>query len=206
MEINEIKTRLTIFAVLSHYSLKQDKNNMLRCPFHPDETASMKIYPETGTFHCFGCGANGDVIEFIQRKEETTKHKALLKASELVGESQPTNISPKPKNNTQTDHKDESTEALAKVEILTKIFTYFQNGLHSGVAKRPKDYLAGRSLNPESLELGYNSGQFHHRGKLNEKDTQACKEAGLLIPYNGSVPNASGTSYRALPRTASSFL
>src|SRR6056297_1238622 len=87
MEINDIKSRLSILTVLSHYNLKPDRNGMLRCSFHPDKKASMKIYPETGTFHCFGCGANGDVIEFIQRKEKITKHQALLKAAELAGES-----------------------------------------------------------------------------------------------------------------------
>jgi DNA primase len=86
------------------------------------------------------------------------------------------------------------------VEILTKIFTYFKNGLHSGIAKRPTEYLQSRNLNPELLELGYNSGQFHHRGGLNETDKQACINAGLLNPYKGSVPNAKGTTYTAFAK------
>lgn len=55
-------------------------------------------------------------------------------------------------------------------------------------------------LNFEILDLGYNSGQFHHRGNLSDTDKQACINVGLLIPYNGSVPNANGTTYTAFAK------
>ena len=189
MDIRDIKQRLTIGTVLNHYSLRPDKNNMLNCPFHEDHNASMKIYPDTNTFNCFGCGKNGDAIEFCSLKEES-KHKGILKAAELCNISTPTNgkkIQPKkPTHN--------------HIEILTKIFTYFQNGLNTSMAKKPKEYLQSRNLNHELLEVGYNSGQFHHRGKLNEPDLQACISAGLLIPYSGTVPNANGTTYTAFAK------
>src|SRR6056297_4111652 len=91
MEISDIKQRLTIHTVLKHYGLQADRNGMLKCPFHADDTASMKIYKQTNTFNCFGCGKNGDAIEFIQQKENCSKHKALVKASELCGETKPIN-------------------------------------------------------------------------------------------------------------------
>lgn len=69
MEILEIKSRLSILTVLENYGLKPNRHNQIKCPFHKDDKPSMKIYTETNTFNCFGCGANGDVIEFIQRKE-----------------------------------------------------------------------------------------------------------------------------------------
>jgi DNA primase len=186
MEIQEIKSRLDIAKVLKHYGLNPDRNGMLKCPFHADDTASMKIYPNTNTFNCFGCSKNGDVIEFIQLKENCNKHTALLRASELAGETKPINgKAVLKKSQSKQNH----------TEILTKIFTYFQNGLNSSVAKKPKEYLQNRNLNHELLQVGYNSGQFHHRGKLNEKDLQACINAGLLIPYNGSIPKAKGSTY-----------
>jgi DNA primase len=60
---------------------------------------------------------------------------------------------------------------------------------------KPKQYLKKRNLASDLLEIGYNSGQFHHRGKLSDQDQQACIRAGLLIPYSGSVPNGNGTTY-----------
>ncbi|MCC6626177.1 MAG: toprim domain-containing protein [Chloroflexi bacterium] len=40
-----------------------------RCPFHDDRTPSFTVYPEQGTYHCFGCGAHGDVIAFVMTRE-----------------------------------------------------------------------------------------------------------------------------------------
>ena len=142
MEIREIKQRLSILAVLNHYGLQPDKNNMLKCPFHTDDTASMKIYPNTNTFNCFGCGKNGDQIEFCTLKEGS-KHKGLLKATELAGEVKPINGKPKPQK---------SQPKQNYTEILTNIFNYFQNGLNSSVAKKPKEYFQSRNLNHELLE------------------------------------------------------
>jgi len=189
MEIQDIKQRLSILSVLKYYGHHPDRNNMLKCPFHADDTPSMKIYPNTNTFNCFGCGKNGDVIEFIQLKENCSKHEAILKAAELAGEVKPINNKPK-----QPKQKQNHTETL------TSFFTYFQNNLNHPVAIKPKEYLKSRNLNYELLEIGYNSGQFHHRGKLDEADTKACVDAGLLIPYKGSVPNATGTTYTAFAK------
>ena len=195
MEIKEIKSRLTIQTVLSHYNLEPDKNNMLCCPFHPDDTASMKVYPNTNTFNCFGCGKNGDQIEFCTLKEDS-KHKGLLKATELSGEIKPINNKPKqPNSQTKENHTDLSAVDLSKVEILTRIFTYFRNGLNHPVSVKPKEYLKGRNINHELLEIGYNSGQFHHRGQLSETEKQSCAEAGLLIPYKGHNPNTTAETY-----------
>ena len=185
MEITEIKARLSLQTVLKHYNLSPDRNNMLKCPFHADGTASLKVYPQTNTFNCFGCGKNGDPIEFCTLKEGS-KHKGLLKATELAGEITPINNK---QNHSETQTKENHTE------ISTKIFEGFKNGLNHPVSVKPKEYLQSRNLNYQLLELGYNSGQFHHRGQLNESDKRACIKAGLLIPYSGSVPNANGTTF-----------
>ena len=87
MEISDIKHRLSILKVLSHYHLKPDKNHRLCCPFHNDNTPSLQVYPETGTWTCFSsnCSAgSGDQVDFIMRKEGITKHLAILKAQEAT--------------------------------------------------------------------------------------------------------------------------
>ena len=192
MEIPEIKQRLSIETVLSHYSLQPDRHHLLKCPFHNDEDPSLKIYPETNTFNCFGCGVAGDVIEFIERYEASTgsactKHEAIIKAQGLTDISPAMKLPPLPVEPVQTPGE--------RIEILAKIFESFRHGLHHPVSVKPKEYLKGRNLSADLLEIGYNSGQFHHRGKLSDQDQQACIKAGLLIPYSGSVPNGSGTTY-----------
>lgn len=192
MEISEIKQRLSIETILNHYNLQADKNGMLCCPFHKEDKPSLKIYTDTNTFNCFGCSANGDVIEFIQKKESCSKHAAILKAKSLIGES--------PQTIKQRKQVITKETKLDHTEILSKIFTSFNNGLKSSTAKHPQSYLESRSLRHDKLELGYNSGQFHHRGKLNQADMQACIAAGLLIPYKGAIPKAKGQTYTAFAK------
>lgn len=179
MEIKEIKQKLSIQTVLRYYGHTPDRNNMLKCPFHDEESASMRIYPDTNSFHCFGCGKSGDTIEFCSLKEGG-KHKGILKSAELCGEIQ--QGTPKPsKKEPQLKEKD--------TDILAGVFDSFKKGLHSPVSKRPKQYLATRNLNYNKLEMGYNSGQYHYKGKLTEAEIQHWLDAGLLIPYSGRVPN-----------------
>jgi DNA primase catalytic core len=185
MEISEIKQRLSIETVLSHYNLKPDRHNFLKCPFHDDQEPSLKIYPETNTFNCFGCGAAGDVIEFIERYEKKGKHEAILKAQGLTGVEPAIKLPPFPEEPAQLPKE--------RTEILTRIFESFKHGLRHPVSVKPKEYLQKRNLDSAKLEAGYNSGQFHHHGKLSEADQRACIKAGLLIPYGGSVPNGSVT-------------
>lgn len=194
MEIPEIKANLSILTVLAKYGLKPDKHEMLPCPFHEDKSPSLKVYPKTNTFNCFGCGATGDTIQFIELYEKCNKHEAILKAQDFIGVPPLPNPKPKPEKPEPPQTPEERTA------ILTKIFESFKNGLNHPVSVKPKEYLKSRNLNPELLEMGYNSGQFHHHGKLPEADQKACIKAGLLIPYNGSVPNATGTTYTAFAK------
>src|ERR1700727_1947059 len=88
MELKEIKALLSMETVLGHYGLKPDKSDRLLCPFHPDKTPSLQIYPKTNTYCCFSsnCTAGtGDTIQFIQLMEKGSKHEALVKAAALCG-------------------------------------------------------------------------------------------------------------------------
>lgn len=59
-----IKKAVTTRQAAELYGLKVSRNGMTRCPFHPDRTPSMKV---DARFHCFGCGADGDVISFVEQ-------------------------------------------------------------------------------------------------------------------------------------------
>lgn len=94
MTIEQIKSKLSIDAVLNHYGLKPNRNKMLCCPFHDDKNPSMQVYPETNTVHCFSgnCEHTGkaiDQIDFILHKEKCTKHEAIQKAKSLLGVIEP---------------------------------------------------------------------------------------------------------------------
>lgn len=64
--INEIKYKNDIEDIISQYSVlkRRGKNLVGLCPFHSEKTPSFTVYPENGSFYCFGCGVGGDVITF----------------------------------------------------------------------------------------------------------------------------------------------
>ncbi|PVD49353.1 DNA primase [Terrimonas sp.] len=193
MELRQIKEQLTIRQVLQHYGLKPDKNNRLLCPFHPDKTPSLQIYPATNTWCCFSSNCNagtGDQVQFIELYEKCSKHEALVKAAEMVE-----GVGSKPARMTGADGAEGKiieakpvlpaarlfieADTIAKEAVLMKLFKYFAKALP--LSKKAVDYLEGRAINYKAHEAGYNSGDWHH--KLNEKNFIAsCEQYGLLKP------------------------
>lgn len=65
-EADAIKGAVTMTDICNRYGIEIENHHFVKCPFHAERTASMKIYPGSGGYHCFGCGAHGDVIRFVQ--------------------------------------------------------------------------------------------------------------------------------------------
>lgn len=172
MEISDIKTHLTLSQVLDHYGLKPDKNQRLHCPWHDDKTPSLQLYPKTNSWTCFSsnCSAgSGDAIEFCA-KMEGDKHKGILVAKSLVngtGINEPAQLS-------KTAMPETGRQA-----VLTKLFGYFKNAVSS--SKPARDYLGSRNLDPAKIEVGYNSGQFHHGTRKDQALIESCLKYGLLL-------------------------
>ncbi len=72
--IREIHARLSIADVIgAHVQLRKRGNDLVGlCPFHSEKTPSFHVHPDRGFFKCFGCGAGGDVITFVQKIENLT--------------------------------------------------------------------------------------------------------------------------------------
>jgi DNA primase len=174
MELSEIKSRLSILQVLDHYGLTPDKHNRLLCPFHPDKTPSLQIYPATNTYCCFSsnCQAGtGDVVQFIQLKENCSKHEALVKAAAMAGGN---DFIPTPQ---AAPHNHADT--LAREAVLAKVFTYYRMGLAR--SKKAVDYLQGRCLEYGKLEIAFNSGGLHVENKHHHL-VESMVQYGLLKP------------------------
>lgn len=165
MEIRDIKTHLSILTVLNSYNLKPNKNNMLKCPFHEDKDPSLKIYTNTNTFNCFGCGKAGDQIEFIQLKEKCSKHEAIEKANTLAN--------PLHKINPTPMEKTEDKNLLPRIAVLSKV-AQDSKASYKRTANA-KDYIRSRKLDPDKLEVGYIGTDF---GKTWNKQ---LKESGLQL-------------------------
>jgi DNA primase len=69
--LREIRARVDIAAFIGGYvPLKKRGNDLVGlCPFHAEKTPSFHVHPDRGFFKCFGCGAGGDVVTFLQKTE-----------------------------------------------------------------------------------------------------------------------------------------
>jgi len=104
-------------------------------------------------------------------KESCTKHEAIVKAKEMINGN---GSSTKANSPTQIP-----MDELPKIAVLTKMFTYFKNGVHN--SKPAKEYLEKRGLDFTKTEVGYNSGQFHHGKRKDEALINSCIKYGILL-------------------------
>jgi DNA primase len=189
MEIQEIKNKLTLSDVLKHYNLKPDKNLRLNCPFHEDKTPSLQVYYKTHTAYCFSsnCKTHGkslDVIDFILHKENCTKAEAIQKAISMTGnEINSNNITAAPI----------IKPTISKEQFLQNMFTYFKNAVHN--SKPAQEYIKSRNLDSSKIEVGYNTGQFHHGTRKDEILIQQCLQYGLLS-NNDRLARTGEASYK----------
>jgi DNA primase len=179
MELKDIKQQLSIDRVLSHYSLKPDKNNRLLCPFHNDKNPSLQIYPATNTYCCFSSNCNagtGDTIQFIQLMESLpaggrncNKHEALVKATALLNGNTITPTQPVAKFFIET-------EPMERIAVLTKAFKSFSKALP--MTKKAVEYMQSRALDYKLHEVGFISDRYHH--ETGRAMLDSCAKIGLL--------------------------
>ena len=70
MTKEEIKAVYSMRDIVARYDLQPNRSGYIHCPFHRDPDPSLKIYEKD--FHCFGCGANGDIFNFVQMMEDVS--------------------------------------------------------------------------------------------------------------------------------------
>ena len=83
-----IKAAISVKQAAEHYGLKAGRNGMACCPFHNDRHPSLKLNEEY--FFCFGCGAKGDVIDFVARLFDLSSYEAAQRLAVDFG------LDPKP--------------------------------------------------------------------------------------------------------------
>lgn len=66
MTLDEVKA-IPMRAVVERYGLRPDRAGFIHCPFHQEKSGSMKVYARDA--HCFGCGWNGDQVDFVRQMD-----------------------------------------------------------------------------------------------------------------------------------------
>jgi DNA primase len=86
-DLDEIQQRCDITEIISGYLplKKAGRNFKANCPFHHEKTPSFIVSPDKQIFHCFGCGAGGDVFSFIMKQERMDFPEAVRFLAEKTG-------------------------------------------------------------------------------------------------------------------------
>ena len=142
--IREIKYRNDIETSISQYvNLKRRGKNLVGlCPFHSEKTPSFTVYPESGSFYCFGCGAGGDVFTFTGLIENLDYIESVKLLAERSGVALP------------QDGYDDSMQRLKNTiyDINRETARFFHKTLMSPEGKWALDYLVGRGLSLSTIK------------------------------------------------------
>ena len=176
VDFEEIKKTTDLAAVVRAHGVelkKAGRNWKGRCPFHEDKTPSFIVTPEKGLFHCPGCGAAGNVIQFVARMENLTDREAALKLLDAVpGVSRGSEIAPPPK------------PTAKDTELFAAIIEHYHETLLTvrGSNKRGLEYLQRRGLGDvetlQHFKIGLADGSL--KTILSGAQLENAKALGLI--------------------------
>ncbi|MGB2705558.1 MAG: DNA primase [Candidatus Omnitrophota bacterium] len=143
--INRILDRVDIVEIISGYVplKKAGQNFKARCPFHQEKTPSFMVNPAKQIFHCFGCGAGGNVISFLMKYEKMDFIEAIKTLADKA------NV-PLPRQRPGEREKTSFAERLYEVNNLACGF--FQENLAGEAGREARRYFIQRGLNERTIK------------------------------------------------------
>ncbi len=160
------------------------------CPFHSEKTASFSVHATRQFYHCFGCGASGDVFSFVQKVENITFPEAVRVIAQKLGVPMP-----KVSFSSPQEARDAKLR-MALLDVHERAAEFFQQCLRRPEGARAREYLKGRGLDEEMIahfRIGYapDSGFQLRDGLRREFDEDTLRESGL---FKESGPQLSAIS------------
>ena len=151
--IEEVRMKNDIVDVVSQYVKLNRRGSTYfgLCPFHNEKTPSFSVTPSKQMYYCFGCGAGGNVFNFVMEYENYTFGEALQHLADRAGVQLP-----KIEYSGEAKRKAERRAVLLEINRLAARYFYYQ--LRRETGKQAYAYLTGRGLSEETIKkfgLGY---------------------------------------------------
>ncbi len=141
--IQQIRDNNDIESVIGSYiDLKRRGKNLVGlCPFHNEKTPSFTVYPETASYYCFGCGAGGEVINFVRNIENLDFMEAVKLLADRAGLQLP------------QDNYDDSAAKLRRriYEANREAARFYHETLFTEQGKQQLAYLDKRKISPKMI-------------------------------------------------------
>ena len=174
-DFERIKATTDIVRVVESYGValkKVGNDHVGLCPFHEDKKPSLHVTPGKGLWHCPACGAAGNVIQFVARKEGMTDREAALKLLGAV---------PGVTRASALAAPAATADPLAHAELFAAIVTHYHECLLTR-GKRGLEYLQRRGLGDVAtlthFKVGYVDGGL--KKKLSAAQIKAAQACGLF--------------------------
>ena len=179
--IEEVRMKNDIVDVISQYVKLTRKGSSYfgLCPFHNEKTPSFSVTPSKQMYYCFGCGAGGNVYNFIMEYENYSFGEALSHLADRAGVKLP-----KIEYSREAREKAEQRAALLEINKLAAQYFYYQLRREGG--KTAYGYLTGRGLSEETIRkfgLGYSdkySDDLYKYLKGKGYSDELLRESGLF--------------------------
>lgn len=179
--IEEVRMKNDIVDVISQYVrlTRRGSSYFGLCPFHNEKTPSFSVTPSKQMYYCFGCGAGGNVYNFVMQYENYSFGEALSHLAERAGVELP-------KIEYSKEARAKAEKRAALLEINKKAAQYFYYQLRREGGKNAHDYLTGRGLSEETIRkfgLGYSdkySDDLYKYLKSQNYSDELLRESGLF--------------------------
>ena len=186
-KVREVRERAPILEVISDYmSLrKSGANYQGLCPFHGEKSPSFNVNPARGIFHCFGCGAGGNAVDFVMRMESLSFPQAVKFLAKRVG----VDIPERPLTRDEKRKVDEQEQAYLINELACDFYRRVLESDEAGAAGR--SYLERRGVDGETAatyRLGFAPAGWDNLAKHLQRKGIAPDQAeklGLLRKREG---------------------
>lgn len=183
-KINLIRQSVDIVEIISEYVQlkKQGRNYFGLCPFHGENSPSFSVSTDKQIYHCFGCGAGGNVFSFLMELEGISFLEAAIKLAEKASIDLELNISVNGKGKSVSP---ELQSMLDAHELLNKFYHHLLVNTKDG--QHALEYLLKRGFTRESIDkfqIGYslNSWDFVYKFLTKrEFSPDLMEKAGLVI-------------------------
>ncbi|HSA92845.1 MAG TPA: DNA primase, partial [Terriglobales bacterium] len=177
-----VKQQADIVRVVGEYvKLKKSgaQNYTGLCPFHKEKTPSFSVHATRQFYHCFGCGASGDVFSFVQKMESVSFPEAVRNVAQKAGIALP-----KASFSGPGEARDAKLRGIL-LDLHERACAFFEDQLRRPEGASAREYLAGRGLSEETIHrfrIGYSpeSGFLLRDHLRHSADQEALRASGLF--------------------------
>ncbi|HHF0550563.1 DNA primase [Vibrio diabolicus] len=187
--IDDLLARLDIVDIIdARVKLKKKgKNYGACCPFHNEKTPSFSVSQEKQFYHCFGCGAHGNAIDFLMEFDRLEFVEAIEELASYLGLDVPREQRSGGNGSSQSGPQASSSEKRNLYDLMGSIAQFYRNQLKQPASKVAIEYLKDRGLSGEIVQkfgIGYVADEWDLVRKnfgQNKENQDMLVTGGMLI-------------------------